>query len=282
MSPWSPVARPFPPAARRPASTRRRPAATPPPKPKPGGGWWAGAAAVVVLALAGGFLIGKSAGESSKEDDYKAGASGYQAIYDKGYAEGQSEGEEAGTSAGEQAGKEEGAKAGFEKGKAQGEAEGTAAGAKAALGGLTDWDTNAHYIIRVAGRPVRRDPLRHLDAHRDAGRRQLRALPERPDGRLRQAREQFVDERVAAAGRRRARRPYRPRPLRKRPARCSSGPISVRTSERPARSSGSPTSTGRHRVLEVGERLVGVERRLDGRLDEALRARGTARPAPRG
>lgn len=133
------------------------PGAYPPAKPRPGGGWWAGAAALVVLALAGGFLFGKSQGESSKADEYKAGASGYDAIYQDGFAAGKTEGEQAGTaageSAGEAAGKKEGAKAGFEKGKAQGEAEGTAAGATAALGGLTSWDTSAHYIVRVAGGP---------------------------------------------------------------------------------------------------------------------------------
>lgn len=129
------------------------PGAYEPPKPKPGGGWWVGAIAAVVVALLGGLLIGKNQGESSKADEYKAGASGYQAIYDKGFAAGQSEGEQAGTSAGKKAGQEEGAKAGFEKGKAQGESEGTAAGASAALGGLTAWDTNGHYIIRVAGGP---------------------------------------------------------------------------------------------------------------------------------
>ena len=173
-----------------------------PPKPKPGGGWWAGAAAVVVLALAGGFLVGKSTGESSAEDDYKAGASGYQAIYDKGFAAGKAEGEAAGTSAGEQAGKEEGAKAGFEKGKAQGEAEGTAEGAKAALGGLDELGHERPLHHPGRGRADRRGPLRDLDPHRDAGRRQLRAVPERPDGRLRQAAE-HLDERVTATGRRR-------------------------------------------------------------------------------
>lgn len=133
------------------------PGGSPPAKTGPGGGWWAGAVAAVVVALAGGFLFGKSQGENSKADEYKAGASGYDAIYQSGFTAGKTEGEQAGTAAGEtagqQTGKAEGEKAGFEKGKAQGEAQGTAAGASAALGGLTSWDTTAHYIVRVAGGP---------------------------------------------------------------------------------------------------------------------------------
>lgn len=129
------------------------PGAYTPPRPKPGAGWWVAAVAAVVLAALGGLLVGRNAGESSKADDYKAGASGYQAIYDDGFAAGKTEGQEAGTSAGKKAGEQEGAKAGFEKGKEQGQAQGTAEGASAALGGLTDWDTKSHYIVRVAGGP---------------------------------------------------------------------------------------------------------------------------------
>ena len=174
-------------------------------------------------------------------------------------------------SAGEQAGKEEGAKAGFEKGKAQGEAEGTAAGAKAALGGLTNWDTNAHYIIRVAGGPSDEVPYVISTRTADAGRRQLRAVPERPDGRLRQAARAPRPASSDGDGASPPRRPYRPRPLRKTP-----GPLLERADQR-AHLGQARTQLRvadlhrRHRVLQVGERLVGVEGRLDGGLDEALR-----------
>lgn len=129
------------------------PGAYPPPRSRPSGGWWAAAVAAVVLALAGGYAFGHSKGEDAKADEYAKGASGYEAIYADGLAAGKKQGEQAGQATGQA----EGAKAGFEKGKSQGTAEGTAAGtadgAKAALGGLTDWDTNAQYIVRVAEGP---------------------------------------------------------------------------------------------------------------------------------
>jgi hypothetical protein len=124
------------------------------PSGRPSTGWWAGAAALAILTLVVGYAVGNSRGKSSERDNYEAGAPGYQAIYDQGSAAGRREGvavgKRQGARVGAQAGEVAGRRAGFEKGEAAGEARGTQEGASAALGNLTDWDTDDHYIIRVA------------------------------------------------------------------------------------------------------------------------------------
>ncbi len=118
---------------------------------KPSGLWWAGAAAVAIILAVGGYFLGTN----REANNYKAGAAGYQQIYKTGFDEGSVVGTTAGKKSGDAYGKKRGVrygkhvgyKAGNSAGLKQGEVQGTADGASAALGGLTGWDSDTHYIV---------------------------------------------------------------------------------------------------------------------------------------
>ncbi len=124
-----------------------------PPPGKPGGGWWAAAVVVALAFLVGGFFIGTFV----EKNKYEAGKPAYDEIYNVGYQDGQGEGslegEKAGRKEGKKAGKEIGYQQGKSEGEQQGEIKGTSEGASAALGGLTGWDPDANYIVKVSDGP---------------------------------------------------------------------------------------------------------------------------------
>jgi hypothetical protein len=119
-------------------------------------------AVLLLAAVAVGFyFIGKSAadadaaeqrgeesGRTTEAASYRPGTPKYQAIYEAGRRAGQ----RAGRRQGEVAGAERGRKVGFVRGEKvgelQGEREGIQQGANAALGGITDWQVGAYYIVK--------------------------------------------------------------------------------------------------------------------------------------
>jgi hypothetical protein len=126
-----------------------------------------GYGALALLAIAGAavgfYFIGRSSadtgaarreGRQQGEALYAKGTPRYQRIYNTGYQAGQIAGLRAGRAQGRRQGAESGTKLGLDKGRQigtlQGERKGIAAGAKAALGGFTDWQTGAFYIVRFA------------------------------------------------------------------------------------------------------------------------------------
>lgn len=130
-----------------------------PPPGRPGGGWWAAAAIVAIAFLVGGFFVGTLI----EKNKYEAGKPAYDAIYSAGYQSGQGEGSYQGEKAGRRQGAKAGRRIGYQKGKVAGERageiKGTAEGASAALGGLTGWDPEANYIIKVSGGPSSEVPF---------------------------------------------------------------------------------------------------------------------------
>lgn len=113
----------------------------------------------LVIGAGGGYAIGHSKGtDSGKEDGiaqgeaeeaakYTAGQPAYRKIYNAGRVVGATRGQRRG----DIEGLREGKKVGFENGKkvgiADGEQEGAVTGAKAALGGLGDWENGALYVV---------------------------------------------------------------------------------------------------------------------------------------
>ncbi|MSX01771.1 MAG: hypothetical protein F2813_01260, partial [Actinobacteria bacterium] len=96
---------------------------------KPSGVWWGAAVVIGVLLAVGGYFLGSN----HEADNYKAGSSGYQEIYQTGFTAGAQAGTQAGTAAGKKEGARYGKKVGYAKGnsagKKEGEVQGTADGA---------------------------------------------------------------------------------------------------------------------------------------------------------
>ena len=130
-----------------------------PPPGRPSGGWWAAAAIVAIAFLVGGLLIGTIV----ERNKYEAGKPAYDAIYNDGYAAGQGEGSYQGQKAGRREGRKVGREIGYQKGQAEGqkagEIKGTADGASAALGGLSGWDPQSNYIVKVSDGPSAEVPF---------------------------------------------------------------------------------------------------------------------------
>lgn len=115
----------------------------------------------LVIGAGGGYAIGHSKGSDSGKEDgiaqgkaeeaakYEAGQPAYRTIYNAGRVVGATRGQRRG----DIEGLREGKKVGFEQGKkvgiADGEKEGAAAGANAALGGLSDWENGALYVVTM-------------------------------------------------------------------------------------------------------------------------------------
>jgi hypothetical protein len=148
----------------------------------------AGIIALAVLALivvAGVFyFVGRAAanpkaaeergfeeGRETEAARYRPGQPGYRRIHRAGYQAGLKAGRESGLRTGKREGAETGRKVGFtrgeEIGELEGEREGIASGARAALGGLTDWETGAYYIVKLApgeqGVPYRIQVRKQMD-----------------------------------------------------------------------------------------------------------------------
>jgi hypothetical protein len=147
------------PAAQRPAMPPR-PAVSSGARPSgrsPGAGWWIGAVLVAAVLGVGGYLLGHSAGENAERDNFVAGASGYEAIYQQGVAAGTAQGTQRGQAQGAAAGKQVGFEEGEQTGSAQGEQagleqgerQGMVAGASAALGGFSAWEPGTPYVVKV-------------------------------------------------------------------------------------------------------------------------------------
>ncbi|MFM8560556.1 MAG: hypothetical protein ACKOB9_00450 [Solirubrobacterales bacterium] len=130
-----------------------------PPPGRPGGGWLVAAAIVAVLFLVGGLVIGTVV----ERNKYEAGKPAYDEIYNTGYQAGQGEGSLEGEKAGRKEGRKAGKEVGFQKGRTEGQKEGeikgTADGASAALGGLSGWDPDANYIVKVSDGPSAEVPF---------------------------------------------------------------------------------------------------------------------------
>lgn len=130
-----------------------------PPPGRPGAGWWVAAGVVAVVFLVGGYLVGTIV----EKNRYEAGKPAYDTIYNAGYAAGQGEGTSVGEKAGRKEGRRVGKEIGYQKGKSaglkEGQIQGTADGASAALGGLTGWDPDSNYIVKVAPGPSSEVPF---------------------------------------------------------------------------------------------------------------------------
>jgi hypothetical protein len=119
--------------------------------------------AVLVLAgvAVGAYFIGRAAADADAAEErgvedgreqvasqFERGESGYERIFQAGYRAGQAAGRRTGEVQGAERGRRLGIDQGREIGQLQGEREGIQSGATAALGGLTDWEPGAWYVVK--------------------------------------------------------------------------------------------------------------------------------------
>ena len=133
----------------------------------PGASWWIALAVIGIAALVGGYFIGATI----EKNKYEPGKPAYDSIFNAGYAAGRGEGDYAGRKQGRKAGKAIGYQQGKSAGQQAGEIKGTADGASAALGGLTGWDPDSNYIVKVAPGPSSQVPFvisRRSEMNRDS------------------------------------------------------------------------------------------------------------------
>lgn len=121
----------------------------------PGASWWVALVIIGVAALAGGYFIGSTV----EKNKYEPGKPAYDSIFSSGYAAGRGEGDYAGRKQGRRAGKAIGYQQGKNAGQQAGQIQGTADGASAALGGLTGWDPDSNYIVKVSPGPSSQVPF---------------------------------------------------------------------------------------------------------------------------
>lgn len=126
-----------------------------PGKRGPGASWWLALLIVGLAALAGGYFIGATV----EKNKYEPGKPSYDAIFNSGYAAGRGQGDYAGRKQGRKAGKAIGYQQGKTAGQEAGQIQGTADGASAALGGLTGWDPDSNYIVKVSQGPSSQVPF---------------------------------------------------------------------------------------------------------------------------
>jgi hypothetical protein len=163
------------------------PAAPTPPGPGRGSRRPAVLAVLALLAIAGAavgfYFVGRSSadtagaraeGRRQGEARFAPGTARYRQIYTRGFDAGRTAGVREGRVEGRRQGAEAGRKLGLDKGrqigKLQGQRQGIVSGAKAALGGFTDWQTGAFYLVRFAagaqGVPFRIDSRKLMASNR--------------------------------------------------------------------------------------------------------------------
>ena len=133
----------------------------------PGASWWIALAVIGIAALVGGYFIGATI----EKNKYEPGKPAYDSIFNTGYAAGRGEGDYAGRKQGRKAGEAIGYQQGKSAGQQAGEIKGTADGASAALGGLTGWDPDSNYIVKVSPGPSSQVPFvisRRSEMNQDA------------------------------------------------------------------------------------------------------------------